>query len=57
MVKRSTVIEISIARDQMKTSLIFVIVVQSLNHVQPFMTAWTAAYQVSLSFTISRSLL
>ena len=56
MVKRSTVIEISIARDQMKTSLIFVIVVQSLNHVQPFMTAWTAAYQVSLSFTISQSL-
>ena len=30
---------------------------QSLSHVQLFATPWTAAHQVSLSFTISRSLL
>ena len=34
-----------------------VVVVQSLNHVQLFMTLWTAACQASLSFTISKSLL
>ena len=33
------------------------IVVQSLSHVQLFATSWTAACQVSLSFTISLSLL
>ena len=33
------------------------IVVQSLSHVQLFATSWTAARQVSLSFTISWSLL
>ena len=33
------------------------IIVQSLSHVQLFVTPWTAAYQASLSFTISRSLL
>ena len=32
-------------------------VVQSLSHVQLFANAWTAACQVSLSFTISQSLL
>ena len=32
-------------------------VVQLLNHVQLFVTPWTAAYQAFLSFTISRSLL
>ena len=31
--------------------------VQLLNHVQLFVTPWTAACQVSLSFTISRTLL
>ena len=31
------------------------VVVQSLSHVQLFATPWTAAHQVSLSFTISRS--
>ena len=31
--------------------------VQSLNHVQFFVTLWTAACQASLSFTINRSLL
>ena len=31
--------------------------VQPLNHVQLFATPWTAAHQVSLSFTISQSLL
>ena len=33
------------------------VVVQSLNHVTLFTTPWTAAYQASLSFTISQSLL
>ena len=32
-------------------------VVQSLSHVQLFVTSWTAACQASLFFTISRSLL
>ena len=36
--------------------LLFV-VVQSLNHVQLFVTPWTASRQASLSFTISWSLL
>ena len=31
--------------------------VQSLSHVQPFVTPWTAAHQASLSFIISWSLL
>ena len=31
--------------------------VQSLSHIQLFATPWTAAHQVSLSFTISQSLL
>ena len=35
----------------------FLVVVQSLSHVQLFVTQWTAAHQASLSFTISRSLL
>ena len=34
-----------------------VVVVQLLSHVQLFATPWTAARQVSLSFTISRNLL
>ena len=34
-----------------------VIVVQSLSHVQLFVTPWAAAYQASMSFTISQSLL
>ena len=33
------------------------VVVQSLSHVQPFVTPWTAAHQASLSFAISQSLL
>ena len=33
------------------------VVIQSLNRVQLFSTPWTAAYQASLSFTISHSLL
>ena len=35
----------------------YFIVVQSLSHVQLFVTPWTAARQASLSFTISQSLL
>ena len=30
------------------------VVAQSLSHVQPFVTPWTAAHQAPLSFTISR---
>ena len=33
------------------------VVVQSLSCVQLFATSWTAAYQASLSFTVSQSLL
>ena len=35
---------------------VFVVVVESLSHVQLFATLWTAARQASLSFTISWSL-
>ena len=34
-----------------------ILVVQSLSHIQLFETPWTAACQVSLSFTISQSFL
>ena len=34
-----------------------ILVVQSLSRIQLFETPWTAAYQVSLSFTISQSFL
>ena len=34
-----------------------IVVIQSLSHVQLFVTSWTAALQASLSFTISQSLL
>ena len=37
--------------------LIFPLFVQSLSHVQLFVTSWTATHQASLSFTISQSLL
>ena len=39
-----------------KTTRSSVVVVQSLSHVQLFVTPWTAAGQASLSITISRSL-
>ena len=35
----------------------YIVVVQSLGHIQLFATPWTAACQASLSFTNSRSLL
>ena len=35
----------------------FLVVVQSLSHVQLFVAPWTAACQVPMSFTISQSLL
>ena len=35
----------------------YLLFVQLLSHVRPFPTPWTAAYQASLSFTISSSLL
>ena len=31
------------------------VVVQSLSHVQLFVTPWTVAFQASLSFTISQN--
>ena len=34
-----------------------IVIVQSLSHVQLFVTPWTAAHQASLSFTMSQSLL
>ena len=37
--------------------MIYVVVVQLLSHVQHFVTPWAAAHQVSLYFTIFRSLL
>ena len=36
-----------------RTLIFFLVVVQSLSHVRPFATPWTAAQQISLSFTIS----
>ena len=36
---------------------VFIIVVQSLSHVQLFVTSWTASCQAPLSFTIMQSLL
>ena len=38
-------------------SQIITVVVQSLNHVQLFVTLWTTTHQASLSFTTSQSLL
>ena len=42
---------------QMKFSRLRTSSVQSLSHVQLFMTPWTAAHQASLSITNSPSLL
>ena len=41
----------------MKSEIIHFNSVQSLSHVQPFVTLWTAARQASLSITNSQSLL
>ena len=41
----------------LKDGIHIVVVVLSLNHVQLFVTPWTAAHQASLSTTISQSLL
>ena len=54
--KRATGIQVSLMIDQCTDFALFV-VIHLLSHVQLFMTPWTAAHQVSLSFTISRSLL
>ena len=40
-----------------KIHIFYIVVVQLLSCVQLFVTSWTAAHQVSLSFTISQSLL
>ena len=42
---------------QLQISISTFVVVQSLGHVWPFETPWTAAHRASLSFTISWSLL
>ena len=39
------------------TSVILVVIIQSLSHVRLFVTPWTAAHQASLPSTISPSLL
>ena len=39
------------------TSVILVVIIQSLSHVRLFVTPWTAAHQASLSLTISQSLI
>ena len=39
------------------TSVILVVIIQSLRHVRLFVTPWTAAHQASLSLTISQSLI
>ena len=52
--KRATGIQVSLMIYQC-TDFILFIVVQLLNHVQLFMTPWTAAHQASLSFTVSWS--
>ena len=36
---------------------VFAVVVQSMSHVRPFVTPWTAACRASLSLAICRSLL
>ena len=42
---------------QISRVTIYSLLVQSLSHVWPFVTPWTAARQASLSFTISQCLL
>ena len=37
--------------------ILLIVVIQLLSHVQLFVTPWTVAYQTSLSFTISQSML
>ena len=44
-------------RQVLSSTHIVVIRVQSLSHVRLFATPWTAAYQASLAFSISQSLL
>ena len=46
-----------VLRDGVWSKERWIVVVQSLIHVQLFVTRWTAAFQASLSFTISLTLL
>ena len=55
-VKQNEIVHIYQKKEK-TTSLLFVVVVQSLSCVQLFVTPWTVACQASLSFTISWSLL
>ena len=50
-------IVLKILRGLISCCLFFVVVVQSFSLVQLFATLWTVAYQASLSFTVSQSLL
>ena len=54
---RETYIYWSVDFPQRYKATMFVAIVQSLSHVQLFVTPWTAALQASLSFTITQSLL
>ena len=49
--------KISLKTPPLLTCLQHCAVVQSLSHIQLFVTPWTAAQQASLSFSISQSLL
>ena len=43
------------SNDCLRNKVIIVVAVQSLSHVQLFVTPWTEACQASLSSTVSRS--
>ena len=50
-------LKIYLKKKNLSCTSIVIAVVQSLSHVQLFVTPWTAAHQPFLSFTISQSLL
>ena len=53
----AAIVTITIIIQNLWGKIIIVVVVQSLSHVQLFVTPWTAALQASLSFTVSQDLL
>ena len=46
-----------LVKESLKPSILWIILVQELSHVQLFVTPWTAAHQPSLSVTTAQSLL
>ena len=46
-----------LVKESLKPSILWIILVQELSHVQLFVTPWTAAHQPSLSVTNAQSLL